>query len=84
MRELVNRYHAAIEFIELPDLDSLAGVHLDFKEFSLSTFARLWLTELLPNVERVLYLDCDTLVRSPLDELWLTQLGCLLYTSRCV
>lgn len=75
VRELVNRYHAAIEFIELPDLDSLAGVHLDFKEFSLSTFARLWLTELLPNVERVLYLDCDTLVRSPLDELWLTQLG---------
>jgi lipopolysaccharide biosynthesis glycosyltransferase len=39
-------------------------------------YARLLLAELLPaGWDRVIYLDCDTIVRHPLTELWNTDLG---------
>lgn len=37
--------------------------------------ARLLLPEALPHLDRVLYLDADTLVRRPLDGLWTADLG---------
>ncbi len=38
---------------------------------SLSTFARIYMGEYLPHhVEDLLYLDCDTLVRADLSQLW--------------
>lgn len=36
---------------------------------------RLLLPELIPDISRVLYLDADTMVVEPLDELWNTTLG---------
>lgn len=40
-----------------------------------ATWLRLLLPELLPEVDRVLYLDADTLVVDSLDPLWRTELG---------
>ena len=38
---------------------------------SLSSYARLFVGELLPTtIEKVLYLDCDVIVRDSLEELW--------------
>jgi lipopolysaccharide biosynthesis glycosyltransferase len=38
-------------------------------------WARFLLPDLLPDVERILYLDADTLVVNPIRELWETPLG---------
>lgn len=43
--------------------------------FGLEAWYRVLLPELLPEVERVLYLDADTLVLAPLRPLWETDLG---------
>lgn len=43
--------------------------------FTRNTFSRLLLPELLPEVERVLYLDSDMIVTGPLTELWETDLN---------
>lgn len=40
-----------------------------------STYLRLFLPCALPNVEKIIYLDCDIIVEKPLDELFYTDLG---------
>lgn len=37
---------------------------------SVAMWNRIFLPDLLPNVERVLYVDADTIIMQPLDELW--------------
>lgn len=56
----------------------LAGETADAGRFTMTAFARLFAAELLPDsVERLLYLDCDTLVTGNLAPLWNTRLcGC--------
>ncbi len=45
------------------------------KEMPMSAYARLFVAELLPaEIERVLYLDCDTIVCDNLEALWSTDL----------
>lgn len=48
---------------------SLEGNHLP-----ISAFYRIFLPELLPNLDRILYLDADTLVINDLNPLWQTDL----------
>ncbi len=42
---------------------------------SKSTYYRLYLAELLPALERILYLDCDVIVCRDLSDLWSTELS---------
>ena len=43
---------------------------------SLSSYARLFVAEMLPlSVDRLLYLDCDMLVNDDISDLWNTDLG---------
>lgn len=39
-------------------------------EYGMATFFRLALPEILSNLEKVIYLDCDVIVRRSLSELW--------------
>lgn len=70
---------AQIEFVEV-----LADRMKDFPQpflthVSHATYARLFLHELLPSIDRVIYLDCDLLIRGDLTELYELDLaGCAL------
>lgn len=44
------------------------------RRFGQVAWYRVFLPELLPEVDRVLYLDCDTIIRRNLSELWMTDL----------
>ena len=53
----------------------------DFKDFpvgnayiNLTTYFRLVIQDKLPNIDKVLYLDCDTIVNGSLAELWITDM----------
>lgn len=46
----------------------------EHEEFGQTAWYRVLLPELLPTLDRVLYLDADVIVAGPLDELWLTDL----------
>lgn len=60
------------------DLDRFAGmptVSAVGAQVTTGVYARLLLADLLPSGwDRVIYLDCDTIVRHPLAELWMTDL----------
>lgn len=65
-----------LKFLELGDLKERFSYQVDTGGFDLSIMARLFLGEVLPEeIERVLYLDCDTVVLSSLRKLWGTDLG---------
>lgn len=74
---IAEKYDRKLIFVPIPNLHALAGVEIHTNErWSLSTFSRLFLERLLPEeVEQVIYLDCDILVNSSLEEMYNTDLG---------
>lgn len=40
------------------------------KDITYASYARLFLPELFPMLDKILWLDCDLVVRKPLDEFW--------------
>lgn len=75
LNSIFEKYGRVGIFIAIPDLNQLAGIEIDSQRWSISTFSRLFMAELLDeSVEKILYIDCDTLVESSLKELWETDL----------
>lgn len=63
-------YGTKVIFIEieernLKDFKIGAGTHLD-----IIVFARLFVPEILKNIKKAIYLDCDVIVQKPLEELY--------------
>lgn len=60
------------EFVihDLKKLDKIIGHRVPAFQGSLGAYARLFLPEILPDIEKVLYLDCDTLNVAGLIDLW--------------
>ncbi len=48
---------------------------IDAQRWSLAAFARLFTPQLLPDLDRILYLDCDTIVLGSLMDVWNVDLG---------
>lgn len=69
-------YGRALFFVHGVDPSERAGIPVAEGRWHPATFQRLFLGSLLPpEAERVLYLDCDTLVRRPLAPLWERPFG---------
>lgn len=60
-----------LELVPVSELDNLywSGIIRDYGYVSRHTYSKLLLSDLLPDLDDVLYLDVDTLIRAPLDEL---------------
>lgn len=72
---MLDKEHAEVVFISAKDMEKDVGMHIDGGRWPLSAFQRLYIADYLPrDVRRVLYLDCDILVRGPLDGLYNTDL----------
>lgn len=64
-------YRRSVEFIQIDDLKHYIDFDFDTNGWSSIVLARLLVDKLLPaSVDRVLYLDGDTLVLDDLKELW--------------
>lgn len=63
-----------ISFVTLMDLEKQLSIKLLVERGTgLTTFYRLFLPTLLPEVDRVLYIDADTMVADNLNSLWDTK-----------
>lgn len=70
-----NQFKRHVTVIELGDLKERFPYEVDTGGFDLSIMARLFVGEMLPETaERVLYLDCDTVVCASLKRLWESNL----------
>ncbi len=71
LKLIATRYGRLLHFCPLKNLRERFGGTLDTGSFDISTMGRLFAGELLPEtVERVLYLDCDTVILRSLKKLW--------------
>lgn len=80
LAEMVDRSGGTISFLPIPD-ERVAGLRtVDFRggdEFPVlpaSHWYRIFLPELLPDVDKLLYLDADTIVVDSIEPLWATDL----------
>ena len=75
LNKLVHSYQREIEILNLADLKDRFDYPIDTGKFVISIMGRLFVGELLPEeVERVLYLDCDTVVCKNLHKLYTMDL----------
>lgn len=59
------------QWIQAKNISEELGMDVITDRGSLSQYARLFISSVLPeSVERVLYLDCDIIINSSLEELW--------------
>lgn len=79
LKTVADIFGRELTVIELGDLKGRFSYEVDTGGFDLSIMARLFIGEVLPEeTDRILYLDCDTVVLSSLNRLWETKLGSFL------
>lgn len=73
LKNIVTQYRKKIFFYTIKDskLEKCpAGQKTQNTYIKLATYYRLFLSDILQNIDKVLYLDCDLLVRHSLIDLW--------------
>lgn len=76
-RKIANKYNRNVFFIPMPDVNKEYELGLTSikKTWLFDSYSRLFLDTILPPMDRVLYLDGDTLILKSLKELWEMDLG---------
>lgn len=74
---IADKFGRTIEYIPMPDISSIIGADLYIPHtLNMVDFARLFAGEILPpDIDKVMQLDCDIVVKHALDELWNLDLG---------
>lgn len=73
LAEMVERHGGELSFLEVAD--GLVAELPTMDHAPSSLWYRIFLPELLPGLDRILYLDLDTIVLDSLEPLWRTELG---------
>lgn len=69
-------YKRNINFVNKIDLDVLTQTKVYVGRWNIGTFFRLYLGSILPKtVERVIYIDCDTIIRHSIEDVYNLDLG---------
>ncbi len=76
LNNLARRYNREISIIEIQDMSQYLDFEFDTLGWNPVILARLFMGKILPQeVERILYMDGDTIVIGSLKELWNLDLG---------
>lgn len=75
LEDIVDLYNRHITFVKMIDIEQKVGIKMNVGRWHISTFSRLFLTTILPeSIKKILYLDCDVIVRHSLKRLWETDM----------
>lgn len=73
--EVAEKYGRDLFFVPMPDMEQLTGQEIDTRRWNISTFGRLYMASALPDtVQKVLNIDCDTIIVDSLEPLWNTDM----------
>lgn len=76
IERMAQTFGQQVDFIDMPDFEVLLGRPIDPKKYTLSAFSRLFVDALVDSeIDRIIYLDCDTVVVSDLSTLWEFDMG---------
>ena len=76
LKKIADRYNVRLKFLEI-DLEILKDCPTNTKLHyaNVMTYARFLLPSMLPNLDKVIYLDCDLVVCKDLKSLWETDVN---------
>lgn len=68
---IVQEYNRNIEFINMELAIGGLNLQMGVRKISIASYARLFLSSVIPDkYDKIIYLDCDTIIRASLTELW--------------
>lgn len=71
IREIADAHEADVRIISrAPEATHVVDAASDYGTYSTATYRRLFLPDLLPDLDRILFIDADTIVRGDLRALW--------------
>jgi lipopolysaccharide biosynthesis glycosyltransferase len=83
LRDLSTRLDLRVDCIEI-SADRLSSLSISRAHLTAVTYSRLFIPDLLPNEDRVIYMDSDMLVTGSLQAAWECDLACkVLAAVRC-
>ena len=74
LKRLENQYNCSIEFIDFSGYKDILKLSKNEWELSISSYARLLISKMLPSLDRALYIDCDTIICGDIMPLYNTDL----------
>lgn len=76
LEDTINSYSRKLVFVKAVDLEKITNTNIYIGRWNIGTFFRLYLSSLLPtSVDRVMYIDCDTIIRHSLEEIYNLEMG---------
>ena len=70
------KYNKSFYYIEMPDIKSKVSSSINTKNYNLAKYSMCFINTILPDdIQKILYLDCDTIVRHNIEELWNTDIS---------
>lgn len=69
LESLTQRLNIRVDLLKISE-DRLASFPITRPHLSSSTYARLFIPDILPDQDRVIYMDCDMIVTGSLSEAW--------------
>ena len=75
LKSIADQYGRELLVVELGDIRSRFPYEIDTPGFDVSALSRFFMAEMIPETEeKILYLDCDTIVCESLSKLWCTPM----------
>jgi lipopolysaccharide biosynthesis glycosyltransferase len=75
IRQTAEQFHNAVMEFKTFSVNSFAGYRVG-GHISLASYLRLFMTQFLDSdIDKLLYLDCDLIVRDDIEELWATDIS---------
>lgn len=69
--DMVSGFGRTLTYLQQPDIEARSATQINVGRWNISTFYRLFLPSMLPKtIQRVLFIDCDTIVLQDLSPLW--------------
>ena len=69
--DLSAKYNRHLEFLEDLNVEDIAHTKINVGRWHISTFSRLFLLHVLPeDLEKIIYIDCDMIIRHSLKTVW--------------
>lgn len=71
LESLVSSYCRKLIFLPNIDIEKIADIKINVGRWHISTFSRLFVLHVLPeDMKKIIYIDCDMIIRYSLSELW--------------
>lgn len=74
LRKLVKKYDRTIDFVPAVDISKRIPVALEAGYWSVVCYVRLFFAEMFPDLDRILHIDCDTIIRSNIEQVYITDI----------